>query len=136
MPKPSFSAAVRDKSIELASEDENLRSRGRIFTLPFTPVLGEDTEFWSECRLGGDIRAGKRWFASKVGVTGLCVVEAEVPRLCSLPWPADLRAAARAPWLGEDLIFASRGPVLALLGFGLVLYFQMLPSSPYIVDAG
>ncbi len=73
---------------------------------------------------------------SKVGVRGLWVAEAEVPRLCSFPWPADFLAAAKAPLLGDDLIFASRGSVLALWDFALLLYLHICPSSPYIVDAG
>lgn len=42
-----------------------------------------------------------------MGVIGLVVSEAERPLLCPLLREAN-RAAAKAPWLGDDFIFVSR----------------------------
>ena len=118
--------------MEFVSE-ENLRNNGLILTRFFPPPWDEVE---SEYTLGGVLKSWNSKLVSNVGDTGLCVAEAEVPRLCSFPRPADERAAAKAPLLGDDLIFASGVPAPGLFAFGVLLYFQMLPPSPYIVDGG
>ena len=110
MPKPSFSAADRDRSIVgvplslTFSFDENLCRNGFIFDLLFAvpAFLGEARAYSPGSIVGGTL-----------GASALVVIgdEAELFRLCSLLGagsPAVL-AAASAPLPGEDLTFASRG---------------------------
>lgn len=46
---------------------------------------------------------------------GLVVADAERPLLCLLVWREAVRAAAKAPWLGDDFIFVRRKPLGFLL---------------------
>ena len=73
-----------------------------------------------------------------VGVMGLAVSDAERPLLCNLPWrEADL-AAAKAPWLGDDFILASRKPLVFLLGVVALepRDVKLWPASSYLMEAG
>ncbi len=89
MPKPSFSAAVRDKSSEFFSCAVILRKRGFIFVLVFDE--GEGGGWISPNKVGEVDEATtvnvEGCWGSKVGgaLKGLWTDDAEPPRLWSLP---------------------------------------------------
>ena len=89
---------------------------------------------------GGIVRSCRRCveaaLEANVGVIGLVVSDAEWPRLCNLPWGVEAdRAAARAPWLAEDLILGRRKPFCRLDGLAARV-FQFWPASSYLIEAG
>ena len=74
IPRPSFSAADRDKSTfpETFSCEENFRSNGFILTLLFVPDLDSGAAYGSACALAGTIGLAvlSRKSGTKVGEVG------------------------------------------------------------------
>jgi hypothetical protein len=102
MPKPSFSAGERDKSIEFCSGEDNLRSKGLIMTLDLEMWWAADAKWGSAGTMRGvatsaEIKLGNGGRELIVDVIGLWLAEAELPRLCSLPWLDGCLVAANAP---------------------------------------